>query len=83
MVWVQNHPEEQAREMIPEDARSPDPDADLGAIRQIKHVMSNDGAIPADAAELVEKCVALSNQKVRSAHIDVSKIYTNEFLTHN
>jgi hypothetical protein len=41
--------------------------------------MSSDGVVPAAAVEAVNTFVAVSNPKVRSARIDVSKVYADEF----
>ena len=79
MLWMRDHPAEQVREMMTKRTGRPDSDTDLQAIRQAQQTMSPDGVVPATAIEIVEKFVADSNEKVRTAHIDVSKIYTNEF----
>ena len=41
--------------------------------------MSIDGQMPPGSVELVARFVAISNPAVRAAHIDLSRIYTNEF----
>jgi NitT/TauT family transport system substrate-binding protein len=81
MRWVTDHPAEQVREMIPESARSANPEVDLRAIRQAQQAMSADGLMPAGSAELIQKYVAVSNTKVRVAHIDIARTYTNEFAS--
>jgi sulfonate transport system substrate-binding protein len=80
MRWVREQPAEQVREMIPEGARTAR-DADLRAIRGVQEGMSLDGLVPAGSAERVEKFVALSNNKIEAAHIDLAKTYTNEFAS--
>jgi NitT/TauT family transport system substrate-binding protein len=80
MSWVRDHPAEQVREMIPEGARMA-AEADLQSIRLVQQGMSTDGLVPAGSAQLVEKFVAVSNPKVRAAHIDIAKIYTNDFAS--
>jgi NitT/TauT family transport system substrate-binding protein len=57
----------------------PDADADLDAIRYAQHAMSRDGILPSDAPETVRQILALSNEKVRTARVDLSWTYTNEF----
>ena len=79
MLWMRDHPAEQVRDLMTKRMGRPDADADLQAIRQAQQTLSPDGVVPATAIDIVEKFVAASNQKVRTAHIDVSKIYTNEF----
>ena len=80
MQWVRDHPAEQVRDMIPEAARMT-AEADLHAIRQTQEVLSIDGLMPAGSPELIEKFVAVSNSKLRAAHIDIARLYTNEFAS--
>jgi NitT/TauT family transport system substrate-binding protein len=80
MQWVRDHPPEQVRDMIPEAGRMTE-QADLRAIHRMQQGISTDGLMPTGAAELIEKFVALSNPKVRAAHIDTAKIYTNAFAS--
>ena len=44
-------------------------------------MFSPDGVMAADGAETVRTLLAGSMEKVRTAKIDVSKTYTNEFVT--
>jgi sulfonate transport system substrate-binding protein len=81
MRWVREHPAEQVREMIPEAARMATAEADLRSIRRMQQGMSTDGLVPAGSAERVEKFVAVSNSKVKAAHIDLARTYTNEFAS--
>jgi NitT/TauT family transport system substrate-binding protein len=80
MRWVHDHPAEQVREMIPDAARMT-ATADLETIQRMQQELSTDGLMPPESAELVKKFVAVSNAKVRAAHIDTAKIYTNEFAS--
>jgi NitT/TauT family transport system substrate-binding protein len=80
MRWVRDRPAEQVRQMIPDAARMSEK-ADLQAIQRMQQGISTDGLMSAAAAELVEKFVAISNPKVRAAHIDTARIYTNEFAS--
>jgi sulfonate transport system substrate-binding protein len=80
MRWVRDHPAEQVRDMIPDAARMT-AKADLQTIQQMQQGISTDGLMPAGSAELLEKFVALSNPKVRAAHIDSARIYTNDFAS--
>jgi sulfonate transport system substrate-binding protein len=80
MRWVRDRPAEQVRPMIPDAARMTEK-ADLQAIYRMQQGISTDGLMPAGSAGLVEEFVALSNPKVRAAHIDTAKIYTNEFAS--
>ena len=80
MRWVRDRPAEEVRRMIPEAARMSEK-ADLQAIQRMQGGISTDGLMPAGATDLVERFVALSNPKVRAAHIDTARIYTNEFAS--
>jgi NitT/TauT family transport system substrate-binding protein len=80
MRWVRDHPAELVREMIPDAARMT-AKADLQTIHRMQEGISTDGLMPPGSAELVEKFVAVSNPKVRAAHIDTARIYTNEFAS--
>jgi NitT/TauT family transport system substrate-binding protein len=80
MRWVRDRPAEQVRQMIPNAARMSEK-ADLQAIQRMQQGISTDGLMPAGSAELIEKFVAISNPKVRAAHIDTARIYTNEFAS--
>jgi hypothetical protein len=66
--------------MIPDAARMSE-QADLQAIQRMQQGLSTDGLMPAGSAELVEKFVAISNPRVRAAHVDTARIYTNEFAS--
>jgi NitT/TauT family transport system substrate-binding protein len=79
MLWVRDHPAEQVREMMNNETGRPDSDTDVQAIRQIQQTISPDGVVSAGAVEAVKEFVAVSSTKVRTAKIDVSRIYTNDF----
>jgi hypothetical protein len=55
------------------------PDADLQAIRTVQAALSPDGMISPAAVELIDKFVAVSDSRVRTAHLDLARIYTNDF----
>jgi NitT/TauT family transport system substrate-binding protein len=78
MQWVRDRPAEQVREMIPEPSRTTAA-ADLRSIRRMQQEMSPDGQVPQGSADVVERFVAVTNAKVRAAHVDSARIYTNEF----
>ena len=43
-------------------------------------MLSQDGTISRAGAEAVRKALAISSDKVRTASIDLSQTYTNEFV---
>jgi NitT/TauT family transport system substrate-binding protein len=80
MRWIAGHSAEEARALMPESLRMPDAASDLDAIRISQRNLSEDGEMPADGPATVRRVLAASNPKVRTASIDLSKTYTNEFL---
>jgi NitT/TauT family transport system substrate-binding protein len=80
MGWVRDRPAGQVRQMIPDAARMSEK-ADLQTIQRMQQGISTDGLMSVASAELVEKFVAVSNPRVRAAHIDPAKIFTNEFAS--
>jgi NitT/TauT family transport system substrate-binding protein len=79
MRWVASRSPEEVRTTIPEERRMPDAEADLEAIRQLQRTLSPDGMVAPAEAEAILKFVAVSDERVRNAHLDVLKTYTNEF----
>ncbi len=47
----------------------------------MQKVLSIDGLIPVGSTALLERLVAASNPKLRAVHLDVSRIFTNEFAS--
>jgi len=83
MQWMRDRTAEQVRAQMSEAERMPDTAADLEAIRQFQETILPNGAMPADGLETVRKVLAASSDKIRAAHIDLSGIYTNEFVAGN
>jgi NitT/TauT family transport system substrate-binding protein len=81
MQWMASHSPEQIRASMREDQRMADAEADLQTIRDSQRTLSPDGAIQAGSAELMFKVLATSLDNVRTSSIDLSKAYTNEYLT--
>ena len=77
---MRGQPAEQVRAMMPEDLRMPDAGADVTAIEDAQRLLSADGTIPGGAPEQVLRYVALSSAKVRNSKIDLSQLYTNEYV---
>ena len=80
--WLTTHSAEQVREAMPESLRMPERGRRrAGDSAHSSKFLSLDGAMPADAPETVRRFVALSNERVRAAHIDLTELYTNQFVT--
>jgi NitT/TauT family transport system substrate-binding protein len=83
MQWMAGHsPEEIQGSLLPEQ-RMPDAEADLQTIRDFQQMISPDGAIAPGSPELMYRVLSASLENVRSAHIDLSRAYTNEYLNGN
>jgi NitT/TauT family transport system substrate-binding protein len=80
MQWIETHSAEEVRATIPEALRMPDVDADLKSIRLFQQTMTPDGISPGDP-EIVRKFLAVSDERVRASHLDLSKICTKEFAS--
>jgi NitT/TauT family transport system substrate-binding protein len=78
MHWMRDQPPKRVRDVIPQAARMATAAADLQAIRTVQAALSPDGMMSPAAAELIEKFVAVSDHRVKTAHLDLSRIYTNE-----
>ncbi len=64
----------------PPDFRGDDRALYIEALRNTMAMFSQDGLMAADGAESVRAVVAQSIDKVRTAHIDLSKTFTNELV---
>ena len=78
--WMREHTAEQILEKIPTAYRMEDSAADLDSIRMTIPMLSADGQVRPEGAEAVRRVLAISLDKVRTANIDLSKTYTNEFV---
>lgn len=81
MRWVREQPVEKVREMIPAEARMTPAEADFRAIREAQAAMSSDGLVPPGSAATVARFVAVSDARVRAAHLDPETVYTNQFAS--
>jgi NitT/TauT family transport system substrate-binding protein len=81
MQWMAKHSPAEIRANMREDQRMPDADADLQTIHDVQQTLSPDGAIQQGSPELMYKVLATSLDKVRASRIDLSRAYTNEYLT--
>lgn len=81
MDWMRTHSAEDARAKMPESDRMPDAEADLQAIRDSQKALSADGVMPEGGPDRVRKFLEISSDRVRTAKIDLTSVYTNEFVT--
>ncbi|MFL6414505.1 MAG: hypothetical protein ACJ74Y_02405, partial [Bryobacteraceae bacterium] len=74
------HSPEEIRSHMPAQYRVQDEQADLDALRATVPMISRDGRVTPEEAEAIKNVLAISDEKVRRAQIDLSQTYTNEFL---
>jgi len=80
LAWIREHSPEEILARIPAEFRIGDPAAELAAIRLAKPMYSIDGRINPESADAVRRVLAGSLDRVRTARIDLSRTYTNDFL---
>ena len=80
MQWIAAHSAEEVRARMPEALHVADADAELQAIRQAQGTIAIDGAMPADAPEVMRRYMASFSDRVSAAKIDLAATYTNDFL---
>ena len=80
LQWMRSHSPEEVRAHIPEVLRSTDASNDIAAIRLAQRNLSPDGMTPADGFDFARRVVAAANEKVRVTPLELSKLFTNEFV---
>jgi len=80
LAWMQTHTPQEVADKTPKTFRGEDEALYVEALRASMPMFSPDGLMAADGAEVVRTLLASSMEKVRTATIDVSKTYTNEFI---
>jgi NitT/TauT family transport system substrate-binding protein len=80
LEWMQAHTAEEIAAKMPAAFRGGDDVLYVAALRHAMPMYSPDGVMSADGAAIVHRLLAASMEKVRNAHVDLSKTYTNEML---
>lgn len=83
LEWMAQHTPEEIMEKMPATFRGDDRAVYLEALRHAMPTYSRDGLMTVEGAEAVKKVLSVSIEKVRLAKVDISKTYTNEFLSGN
>ncbi len=78
MRYMQEHSPEEIRAHMPAQYRLQDEGADLDALRATAPMLSRDGRVTPEQAHAVRNVLAVSEERVRTAQIDLSQTYTNE-----
>ena len=81
LAWMRTQSPEQIREKMPAAFRTEDAATDLAALKNLQAMLSPDGKLTPESAAAVHKVLAISLDEVRTAQIDLSKTYTNEFVS--
>jgi NitT/TauT family transport system substrate-binding protein len=80
LAWMQTHTPQEIADRTPKTFRGEDDALYVEALKASMPMFSPDGVMAAEGTEVVRTLLAGSIEKVRTATIDVSKTYTNEFI---
>jgi NitT/TauT family transport system substrate-binding protein len=80
LVWLRTHSAEEIAALFPEQFHSGDREANLEGLRLMRSLYSPDGRMSPDGAKAVHEALALTQESLRNAKIDLSKTYTNQFV---
>ena len=80
LTWMQTHTPREIADKTPKTFRGEDDALYVEALKDSMPMFSPDGVMAAEGTEVVRTLLAGSMEKVRTATIDVSKTYTNEFI---
>jgi len=80
LEWLHAHTPEEIAARTPADFRGEDQALFTDALKNTMTMFSPDGVMEEEGAEAVHTLLARSMDKVRTATIDLSKTYTNEFV---
>jgi NitT/TauT family transport system substrate-binding protein len=78
--WIHQHSPEEIAAKVPAALRGEDSSIYIEALRRAMPMFSEDGLMEADGANAAFNALRTSLESVRSAKIDLSKTYTNEFV---
>jgi NitT/TauT family transport system substrate-binding protein len=82
LAWMQGHTPQEIAARTPQSFRGEDDGLYIDALKASMAMFSPDGLMEAAGADVVRTLLAGSIEKVRNATIDVSRTYTNEFVSH-
>jgi NitT/TauT family transport system substrate-binding protein len=80
LSWMHTHTPQEIAEKMPKPFRGEGDALYVDALTASMPMFSPDGVMTAEGAEAVRALLAGSLEKVRTATIDLSKTYTNEFI---
>lgn len=80
MQFIHTHSADEIAAKMPADYQK-DKALYVGALKASLPMYTADGKMPADGPDTVLKVLAAFNPSVKGKHVDLSKTYTNEFVT--
>lgn len=80
LYWIHTHSPQEISDSMPQEYKGNDPDLYAEAVRDIRPVFSPDGLMPSAGPANVQRLVALSDGRARTANVDLSTTYTNRFI---
>jgi len=80
LEWMHAHTPQEIADKTPADFRGADTALFVEALAHTMDMYSLDGVMADEGAKAVQTALAQSNDKIKSATIDLSKTYTNEFV---
>ena len=81
MAYIHSHTAEQITELVPRDYYGNDKALYVQALKASLPMFTTDAKMPAGGPETVLKVLATYKPMVKNKHIDLSKTYTNAYLT--
>ncbi|MFD4408610.1 ABC transporter substrate-binding protein [Streptomyces sp. NPDC058466] len=80
LKWMSTHTASDIAAKMPADYSQGDKTLYAGAIKATLPMFTNDGVMPQDGPETVEKVLKAFNPNIKNAKVDLSKTYTTEFV---
>lgn len=81
MRWMREHSPQEVLDKLPANLRMDDAEADRQTVARAISTLSPDGMISNEEAAGVKKVLSISLEEVRNANLDLSKTYTNQYVT--
>jgi len=78
--WMSGHSASEIAAKMPADYSQGDKTLYAGAIKSTLPMFTDDGVMPENGPETVEKVLKAFNPNIRNADVDLSKTYTTEFV---
>lgn len=79
-LWMRSHSAEEILARLPAELRSNEAVVDLAVLRWAMLGYTNDGKIPLGAPEAMQRFLGTTDEKLRTAKIDLAATWTNDFI---